>query len=118
MEERITLLLEEAGVAVQETLERFMGDQEMLLSFLRAFPSDENMPALRQALDAQDAQTAFRAAHTLKGVTGNLGFTALYQWASQVTEALRGGDLVRAQALMPGLEDRYARTLQALKALG
>lgn len=61
--------------------------------FALKFLQDDSFPNLKKALEAQDAPTAFRAAHTLKGVCQNLGFDALYAPASALTEALRGGTL-------------------------
>lgn len=57
--------------------------------FALKFLQDDSFPNLKKALEAQDAPTAFRAAHTLKGVCQNLGFDALYAPASALTEALR-----------------------------
>lgn len=65
----------------------------------------------------QDAPTAFRAAHTLKGVCQNLGFDALYAPASALTEALRGGTLDGADSLFPPVEKEYQRVVAALKEL-
>ena len=49
----------------------------MTLDFVRRFAlkflQDDSFPNLKKALEAQDAPTAFRAAHTLKGVCQNLG---------------------------------------------
>ena len=56
--------------------------------FALKFLQDDSFPNLKKALEAQDAPTAFRAAHTLKGVCQNLGFDALYAPASALTEAL------------------------------
>ena len=50
--------------------------------FALKFLQDDSFPNLKKALEAQDAPTAFRAAHTLKGVCQNLGFDALYAPAS------------------------------------
>ena len=75
------------------------------------------MERLKKALEAQDAPTAFRAAHTLKGVCQNLGFDALYAPASALTEALRGGTLDGADTLFPPVEKEYQRVVAALKEL-
>ena len=53
--------------------------------FALKFLQDDSFPNLKKALEAQDAPTAFRAAHTLKGVCQNLGFDALYAPASALT---------------------------------
>ena len=61
--------------------------------FALKFLQDDSFPNLKKALEEKDAPTAFRAAHTLKGVCQNLGFDALYAPSSALTEALRGGSL-------------------------
>ena len=67
--------------------------------FALKFLQDDSFPNLKKALEAQDAPTAFRAAHTLKGVCQNHGFDALYATASALTEARRGGKLDGAQGV-------------------
>lgn len=81
--------------------------------FALKFLQDDSFPNLKKALEAQDAPTAFRAAHTLK----NLGFDALYAPASALTEALRGGTLDGADSLFPPVEKEYQRVVAALKEL-
>ena len=61
--------------------------------FALKFLQDDSFQNLKKALEEKDAPTAFRAAHTLKGVCQNLGFDALYVPSSALTEALRGGSL-------------------------
>ena len=66
--------------------------------FALKFLQDDSFPNLKKALEAQDAPTAFRAAHTLKGVCQNLGFDALYapgpkhsaaaRWTAQIPSSL------------------------------
>ena len=90
--------------------------EERVLRFVRKFPQDGSYTALKEALASNAQEEAFRAAHTLKGVAQNLGFTALYEKASAVTEVLRGGSLDVA-ALMPGLESIYRLTVESISAL-
>ena len=68
------------------------------------------------AMAAGDAKEAFMAAHTLKGVSQNLGFDNLYEPAVMVTEALRGADAVDdAREGMHALQQQYAATMSALR---
>ena len=90
--------------------------EERILRFVRKFPADGSFNALEDALARGSQEEAFRAAHTLKGVAQNLGFTALYENASAVTEVLRGGSLDVA-ALMPDLERVYRLTVESISAL-
>ena len=83
--------------------------------FALKFLQDDSFPNLKKALEEKDAPTAFRAAHTLKGVCQNLGFDALYVPSSALTEALRGGSLDGADELFPPVEKEYQRVVEALK---
>lgn len=59
--------------------------------------SDTSCRDLQDAWAAGDEEAAFKAAHTAKGVYGNLSLTAHAQVASKITEALRpGNDDLRA----------------------
>lgn len=72
-----------------EAKARFQND-ERIVRFLNMFPGDDSMQNLRNAMNAGDTPTAFRAVHTLKGVALNLGLGSLAHASSQMTEALRG----------------------------
>ena len=74
------------------------------------------MDMLVAAIAAGDANGAFMSAHTLKGVSQNLGFDNLYEPAVAVTEALRGADAVAsAREGMHALQQQYAATMSALR---
>ncbi len=107
-----------AGVQVDEALERFMGNEALMMRFLLRFPGDGNFSLLRQAMAREDVSGAFEAAHALKGVTGNLALTELYRLTALAVEDLRAGNLAAAQDRMAALEAVYARTAQALSDMG
>ena len=65
--------------------------EALVKKFLLKYPADPSYAQLEAALAAQDWETAFRAAHTLKGVAQNLGFDRLYTAVFALTEQLRGG---------------------------
>ena len=75
------------------------------------------MSQLTQAMDAGDVETAFRAAHTLKGICANLGFKLLFEVSYDITEALRAGDMEQAKVMWPGVQACYARVENALNQL-
>lgn len=74
-----------------EGIKRRLPKESLIQKLLLMFPRDKSFEELQQALEAQDYDGAFRAAHTLKGVALNLGITPLAESASALTEALRGG---------------------------
>jgi len=92
---------------------RLMNDK-LIERFMLKFPKDDSMPNLRAALLAQDYNEAFRWAHTLKGVAGNLAFTSLAKSASALTEALRAEKKEPDLKLVQAVEDDYTRIIEVL----
>lgn len=109
--------LEAAGIQAEEALERFMGNRALLERFLKKFPEDTNYGALCRALDAGDTEGAFRTAHTLKGVCGNLSMGPLFALVSQQTEDLRQGDLAAGAARLPEITRAYEAVCNAIRGL-
>ena len=84
--------LEIAYAAMGGDLETVRGrllTDERIEKFAKIFLQDESMQNLEAALEAGDMAEAFRAAHTLKGVSRDLGFTPLYDVACEMSDALR-----------------------------
>lgn len=93
--------------------------EERLQKFLVMFKNDSCYNDLIAAVGAGDALSAFRAAHTLKGVCLNLSLQLLGKRASAVTEALRGKSSIDSSVaqLMSELEMDYKTTFDAISAL-
>lgn len=94
---------------------RLMTD-ERIVRFVNKFPADGSYKLLIDSLAAGNVEEAFRAAHTIKGVAQNLGFTALHKSAEEVTEILRAGSL-DVSAYMPKLEADYKLTMDGISQL-
>ena len=107
--------LEAAGVHVEEVLARFMNNEGLMMRFLIRFPQDPNYRQLCLAIEAGNHSDAFVAAHTLKGVAGNLAMTHLFREISQVVELLRAGEMDQARERMPVVDAEYRRTVQGLE---
>ncbi len=82
-------MLKEWGMEYEDTLHRFMNKEELLERFLRKFQEDASYEQLIKQLEADNYREAFAHAHTLKGVTANLGLESLRRPASEITELLR-----------------------------
>ena len=65
-------------------------NEAMIKKFVIKYTADKTCDMLKTAFEEKDWQTAFRAAHTLKGVAQNLSFDALYEVSAVLTEELRG----------------------------
>ena len=92
------------GCDIDGAMARVLNDEELLLSCIRQVAEDPCFEQLGKALKAGNAEEAFDAAHTLKGIAGNTGLTPLYALAVEIVEPLRAG---HAQGLMPA----YGRLL-------
>lgn len=86
--------------------------------FAGKFLNDDSYPNLQSAMRDADAEAAFRAAHTLKGVCANLGFEQLRGSASDLTELLRGAAEIPAAAsgVMERVTQDYEMTVGAIRA--
>lgn len=69
--------------------EKHLSGRRLVERFMVRFLGDDSFASLCSAMEDGSRGAAFRAAHTLKGVSGTLGFSRLYASASQLTELLR-----------------------------
>jgi len=90
MDEKFRKQLEENGADVDTTLKRFMGNEAMYMKFLMRFPDDRNYDCIIENVKNCDYDAVFNGAHTLKGVSANLGLNPVYNASSQITGLLRG----------------------------
>ena len=101
---------------LRAALERLDGDAELLLMLIAVYLEDsvELLSRLGAAIDARDAASAERAAHSLKGLAANFdGFPAV-EAALVIETATRQGDWPTTTAGLPLLEQEVSRLRQAL----
>lgn len=87
----------------------------IIQKFVVKFLDDKSFGELKEAVEAGDAEAAFRAAHTLKGVTQNLSLAKLFSYTNQLTDLLRGGQI--DTDLFQKVEESYHQTIEAIKQL-
>jgi CheY-like chemotaxis protein/HPt (histidine-containing phosphotransfer) domain-containing protein len=108
----------EPGV-LDRLLETTGGDPEFVGVLLETFA--EEAPALleelRGALSADDAETARRAAHTLKSNAATFGATALAALCAELEARARDGDLSNGPQFVQRIEESYASVEAELGAL-
>lgn len=92
-----------------------LGSERMVQKFMLKFLDDGSFGNLCCALDTGNCEEAFRAAHTIKGICQNLGFTKLWQSSSAITETLRSGDTQGAEAMLDNVREDYERTVNAIR---
>lgn len=81
--------LRELGVDVEDALQRFMGNEGLFNRMIKKLPPAVKDLQVIQYLEAGDYETALNNAHTLKGVTGNLSITPLFNAYNEAVNLLR-----------------------------
>lgn len=102
------------GGDYENAINRFKSEA-LIKRFLPMFLSDPSFNELKEALENGDVQTAFRAAHTLKGVCANLSLAKLCATSSEITEMLRAENLAAAKEFFPVVKKDYDITVEAIE---
>ena len=105
------------GGNYQEIHSRIPSDA-LIKRFMGSFLSDPSFDSLCQGMTAGDRETAFRAAHTLKGVCANLSFERLRRSSSALTEILRpAADAIPQDAfsVLETVRGDYQATVDAIR---
>lgn len=107
---------EQIGGDYEGVFSRFRGDAR-IKKFAVKFLADGSYDSLCKTLEAGDYQEAFRAAHTLKGVSQNLGFQKLYETSEKITEVLRSNPEAYTASLLEDVKTEYERTFHTIEEL-
>ena len=108
-------LYDRIGGNFDEAKKRMM-KEEWVSKYACLFLKDKSFSDLKEAMQKDDMEAAFNAAHTLKGVCANLSFDALYKLANVITEDLRHQDDVEdAKRVFKDLENQYDITVAAIE---
>ena len=100
-----------------EVLNRF-GKAERVRRFLLKFPKDQSFSQLGAALEVQDGSEAYRMAHSLKGISANLGLLNLYESVRVLSDTLRDRGIDdRTQALFEQAKADYDAVIDHIEKL-
>ena len=102
--------LKAMGLDVDEGLDRVMGDEDLYTMMLGMFVDSVRDNAIEASdFDKADLDGLIKRVHTLKGVTGNLAITPLFEGYNQALVLLRAGNAKAAKAeyekLLPAQAD-------------
>lgn len=102
-------------INLNEGLGRVRNNKKLYKRMLTMFLSGGEFAALEEALAAGDMPKAAAAAHSIKGVTGNLSLTELYKISTELTDQLRK-DVLDEQTVSR-CREAYAETRKAVEQL-
>lgn len=109
-------IYENVGGDYSDVVKRLVSE-EFVMRFVLKFSADDSFATLTRAMETRNAEKAFRAAHTLKGVAQNLGFGNLGRSASAITEVLRNGTMDGADELYVAVKADYTALIGAINSL-
>lgn len=84
--------LEDLGCDMEETMERFLNNEELYFDCLGKALDDKSFILLGRTLDEKDTRAAFEHAHNLKGLMANMGLAPIYNEVVAIVEPLRKGE--------------------------
>ena len=97
-----------------------MMNDDFIKRMLSKFVSSDSYDALINAYNDGDMSAVFRAAHLLKGVTGNLSLTPLYEKSSticELTRNLKENETVDISTQMNDFKNAYQMIKEGIKKL-
>ena len=78
-----------------------------IAKMITKFINNNSCEQMISLYEQKDYRALFAAAHTLKGVTGNLSLTPLFELACTITEATRNSDNVNLDNEIQELRESY-----------
>lgn len=103
------------GVDVEEGKERLMGNASLYKRMLEKYGDMMKEPSIRPDFRRGIPEEILKGAHTLKGVTGNLSLTPLYEGYSQIVRLLREEQMEEAEAVYEKLLPVQEKILKCIE---
>lgn len=93
--------------------------EERIKKFLLKVLNDKSYDLLCNSMEQNNMEEAFRAAHTLKGISQNLSLTTLYESSNALSEQLRGNQQYDEQTkeLFEQVKKDYAHITETIQNL-
>ena len=97
------------GLNVPDMIEHFMDSESMFLKYLYKFfdSADSVVMELTSAAEKEDYQGMLFAAHSLKGLAGNIGLNGVYLPAKKIVDQIRADDYSSCAEDFRKLQENY-----------
>ena len=105
------------GANWQEVYERFGCNEAIVKKFAIKFLEDPSFHDMKKAVAEGDTDRAFRAAHTLKGISSNLEFPALQEKSSKLVDLIRGDQLENVLPTADTIKAEYQKIISKIQEL-
>jgi PAS domain S-box-containing protein len=114
-----SLPVELPGLAIEKGLSKIGGNKALYRKLLGKFlESNCNVVGeIRESLKNGDLETAARLAHTVKGVSGNLGATDLFPAAADLEKAIKKDNKDSLNLLLGEFEEKLAIVMGGIRTI-
>lgn len=111
----INEILDELKIDKKRIQQTFSGNIALYKKFLLKFADDSTFNSLCEAVQKKDSKAIEMAAHTLKGVAGNLGLDSLSNLSSDIVSSIRSGNTNEIPGIMEKIKEEYNNIVKQLK---
>lgn len=110
----LTTELSGYGIDYADALDRVGGNADFYKQLAAKYLADTHCVDLVAAMEAEDYDAAYKAAHALKGVSGNLSFPELFKASAAASEALYQGEPQAAAGFLPEIKAAHKKVVDGL----
>ncbi|MDR0412047.1 MAG: Hpt domain-containing protein [Treponema sp.] len=96
----------------EEGLKRVMNNKKLYMKLLNKFRTETNLDELKESIVAHDYEKAQVSAHTLKGISGNLSLTALYEQSVAIESQIKNHSI--DESTVTAFTDCFDDTMRAI----
>lgn len=104
------------GIDYADAMERMDGNADLYKKLALKYLQNDCMANLTAAMEVKDYDAAYKAAHTLKGASGNLSLKSLYDIVAAESDALYQGEYEAAQKMLPDVQAAHDKVIAGLTA--
>lgn len=112
--DELTQKLAAYGIDYVDAMDRMGDNADLYKKLAMKYLDNTCMADLTAAMDVADYDEAYKAAHTLKGASGNLSFDVLYKASAATSDALRQGESEAAKELLPDVKAAHDKVIDGL----
>ncbi len=109
--------LEYVGVDTHAALTRLVRNERVYEKILFNFLSDTNFYELENCIAKRDYKKAMFSAHTLKGISGNLGMEPLFRKLDELVKKIYNNDFVDIDMLFLQISNIYHSIYRVIEKL-
>ncbi len=117
MDKSFKKLIKDINIDFEAVDERFDGDEEMIIEFLKKFENDNTFYMLEKAVEEYDIKAMMVYSHDLKGLCANLGIIKLSSLCKDMSNELKNNILSNIPSRFNNIRKEYLRVIHCIKKL-